>query len=146
MSPIADDTDLLLLSQSTTTDSTTPESPKIDANTDSRMSPEWDDVLFKYMERNTKEGAYTNLLDVLQQWKKDDTASTRVAAFMKFGKDIKRFPAFGGHFSYRRDKDTPLRIVFFGEVAPINAGTALGARGNHYPGTATNVRASHIKN
>lgn len=136
----SDDADQLSLSQSMATDSAT--SPKTDVISDIRMSPDWDETSLKYMKRNTFNGAYTNLLNVLQEWKNDDAAATRIAAFMTFDDDIKPFPAFGGHTTYRRKKDTPLRIVFFGEVAPANAGTALGARGNHYPGTVNDVHTS----
>ena len=138
-SPLSDDTELSSLSQP---DSATPISPKTDVVPDCRMSPEWDYVSLKYMERNNKEGAYSNLLNVLQQWKNDDSSASRIAAFMKFEEHIKPFPAFGGHLTYRREKDDPLRIVFFGEVAPNNTGTSLGARGNHFAGSATDVRIS----
>lgn len=101
-------------------------SPKPSAIADSCMSPKWDDVFLKYMEQNTKDGAYATLLDVLQEWKKDNMAASRVTAFMKLDQDIKCYPASNRHFSYQCNKETPLHMVFFGEVAPTNAGTSMG--------------------
>lgn len=103
-------------------------------------SPDWEIDSHSYLNRCTLDGAYPKLLSALETWKKDPTIAGRVAAFMEYGADMKCFPAtFGKHLMYRKMRDTPLHIVFFGEVAEPNFGTALGARGNHYIGSAGNV-------
>ena len=86
------------------------------------------------------EGAYPKLLNVLEMWKADPAVAGRVAAFMEYGVDVNPFPGtFGQHLLYRKNSDTPLHIVFFGEIAPMSYGTALGAKGNHYVGSSGNV-------
>lgn len=103
------------------------------------MSPDWEQIAHGYLERNAPGGAYDKLLTILTDWKSNPENASRVAAFMEVGKDIAPFPSFENHLTYRRDQDTPLQIVFFGEVAAENCGTALGARGNHYAGGPAKV-------
>ena len=93
-----------------------------------------------FLARSTVDGAYPKMLSAFDSWKTDPSVSGRVAAFMEYGMDLKAFPGnFGKHLVYRKTQDTPLHIVFFGEIAPANCGTALGAKGNHYIGTSGNV-------
>ena len=104
-------------------------------------SPAWEIEANSYLSQCMVDGAYPKLLSALETWKQDGAIASRVAAFMEYGPDMKTFPAnFGKHLMYCKTCDTPLHIVFFGEVADPSFGTALGARGNHYVGMAGNVR------
>ena len=107
-------------------------------------SPAWEIEPHSYLSRCMVDGAYPKLLSALETWKQDPAIAARVAAFMEYGPDMKTFPAnFGKHLMYRKTRDTPLHIVFFGEVADPSFGTELGARGNHYISMAGNVRLFH---
>ena len=129
--------------QNMDTDEKSPLLPPAEINTDTQGhpgSPEWEIEPHSYLSRCMLDGAYPKLLSALESWKNDPAIASHVAAFMEYGADIKSFPAtFGKHLMYRKTRDTPLHIVFFGEVAEPTFGTALGARGNHYIGTAGNV-------
>ena len=103
-------------------------------------SPPWQLDPTSLISRSMIDGAYPKLLSVLESWKTDPSVAGRVAVFMEYGVDIKALPGnFGQHLVYRKNADTPLHIVFFGEIAPTSYGTALGAKGNHYVGTSGNV-------
>ena len=86
------------------------------------------------------DGTYPKMLNVLETWKTDPAVLGRVAAFMEYSVNVKSMPGnFGQHLIYRKNSDTLLHIIFFGEIAPTSYGTALGAKGNHYVGTSGNV-------
>lgn len=113
----------------------------LSSNTGERSdSPPWTVDPSSLISRCMLDGAYPKMLSVLETWKSDPAVAGRVAAFMEYGVDIKPLPGnFGQHLVYRKNSDTPLHIVFFGEIAPTSYGTALGAKGNHYVGTSGNV-------
>ena len=104
-------------------------------------SPPWEIEPDSFLARSMVDSAYHKMLKAFKAWKNDPACATRVAAFMEYRKDIKAMPVnFGKHLMYQKTHDMPLHIVFFGEIARTQFGTALGARGNHYVGTAGNVR------
>lgn len=90
---------------------------------------------------STVNGTYVKMLTAFDAWKMDPSIAGCIAAFMEYGTDLKPLPGnFSKHLVYRKTQDTPLHIVFFGEITPTNCGTALGAKGNHYIGTSGNMR------
>lgn len=98
-----------------------------------------------FIARALDDGAYPKMLAAFKTWKADPSVVGRVASFMEYGTDIKAFPGtFGQHVVYRKTRDTPLQMVFFGEIAPHSYGTALGAKGNHYVGTTGHVRSASV--
>ena len=113
--------------------------PSDSVTNDSRMSPDWDLPDNSYLARAGPEGAYARLLEALLDWKTKPAQAARVAAFMQYGTDIEPYPHYAEHLNYRKVSDSPLHIVFFGEVASENCGTSLGARGNHFVGGPTKV-------
>ena len=103
-------------------------------------SPPWEIEPDSFLARSTVNGTYHKMLKAFEVWKNDPACTTRVAAFMEYGKDVKTMPAnFGKHLMYHKTHDMPLHIVFFGEIARTQFGTALRARENHYVGTEGNV-------
>ena len=111
--------------------------------TERKASPDWNIDTNSFFARLAVEGAYLKMLSAFESWKADPTIMACIAAFMDYGTDLKALLGnFGKHLIYHKTRDTPLQIVFFGEIVPMTFGTSLGAKGNHYIGTAGNVSSS----